>query len=728
MKADENRPNPEELLKAIKREESTQKKGHLKIFLGMAAGVGKTYAMLEEAKKLTKTGINVVIGTIDTHNRKETMALLEGLRVIPEKTVLYKDKEFKELDLDEIIRQKPAIVLIDELAHSNIPGLRHEKRWQDVMEILDNGINVYTTLNVQHIESLKDVVENITGIVIKETVPDLVIEEAAYIQIIDLNPDELVNRLNEGKVYLGDQSKIAILNFFKNDKLTALREILLRFTAEKIDHDLHQMVSATESENRWKPREKLLVAISQSPYSQKLIRTTRRLAFNLEAPWIAVYVDTGKFLNAEEEALLTKNITLARELGAEVITTHDPDVANAISRIAKRRGVTEIIVGRSPPKRFFNIFSKLNPSDRLAKECTDVDILVARQERLLTNHQNKLKAAHPPFIFKPYFLVFLAVSLLAATTLSILPMVGHTVVGEIFFIGILFLSLFFKKGPVFFAAFLFSFIWYLFFIPEEFKYSVESILLLCIYTLTAITTGILVDRYREHQVMLLKREETSQSLYRIIRQISASSSNEAIFKEVTEQLKAIFGIPFEIIIKKLRGGLNLDKPMLLIQNDKEKAAVTWVFEHGKEAGWSTDTLASSENLYIPIKNRDETLGVLICRKNPKKSPSLDDKNLLHTVAQQLSNRIERSFSEELAKQNELRFQIEKINKSILKRISSEFKPSLAEAKKSVKVFREQLEEINDKTLADSFSKIEMAYDHFTRVFQNISMMSETKDT
>lgn len=727
MNTDENRPNPEDLLRAIKHEENTEKKGHLKIFLGMAAGVGKTFAMLEEAQKLTKSGINVVVGTIDTHDRKDTKELLEGLRIIPEKTVMYKDKEFKELDLDEIIKQKPDIVLVDELAHSNIPGLRHEKRWQDVMEILDNGINVYTTLNVQHVESLKDVVENITGIVIKETVPDLVVEEAAYIQVIDLNPDELVKRLNEGKVYLGDQSKIAILNFFKNDKLTALREILLRFTAEKIDHDLHQMISSADTENRWKPREKLLVAISPSPHSQKLIRTTRRLAFNLEAPWIAVYVDTGKTLNDEDETNLAKNITLARDLGAEVITTHDPDVATAISRIAKRRGVTEIIVGRSPKKRFFNLFSTMNLSDKLAKECTDVDILVSRQEALLTNHHNRLKAANQPLVFKPYFLVFLAVSFLAGVNLSLLPMIGHTVVGEIFFIGILFLSLFFKKGPVFFAALLFSFIWYIFFIPDEFKYSLESILLLCIYALTAITTGILVDRYREHQELLLKREETSQSLYRIIRQISASSSNETIFREVTERLKNLFGGPFEIIIKKIKGGLNFDKPLNLVVNEKEKAAASWVFENGKEAGWSTDTLPYVENLYIPIKNGDETYGILAYKKNLKKFPSLDEKNFLHTIAQQLATRIQRFFSEELSKQNELRFQIEKINKSILKRISTEFKPSLAEAKKSVKFFRQQLEEINDKSLTDSFSKIEVAYDHFTKVFQNISMMSETKD-
>lgn len=724
MKEEENRPNPEELLKAIQHEENTAFRGKLKIFLGMAAGVGKTYAMLEEAKTLTKANVDVVIGIIDTHERIETKALLEGLKAIPEKKIEYRNKIFSELDLDEIIRRKPFIVLVDELAHSNIPGMRHEKRWQDVMEILDNGINVYTTLNVQHIESLKDIVEDITGIEVKETVPDIIIEQASSIKIIDLNPDELLKRLQEGKVYLQDQSKIATLNFFKGNKLTALREILLRYTAEKIDYDLHKMITTEESEKQWKPREKLLVAIGPSPHSQKLIRTTRRLAFNLEAPWIAVYVDTGKMLDDSSQIMLSKNLNLARDLGAEVITTHDPNIADAIQRIAKRRGVTQIIVGRSPPSKYFSFFDRFSLLDQLARECKEIDIHVIRQETQLTTSQKKLKGSSYPPQYLSYFLVFVYVTILTCLNLAGLHLIGYRVVAEIFFIGILVLSLFFQKGPIFFATALFSFILFLFIIPEESKFSAETYLLFLIYFLTAIATGILVDRYRKHEELLAKREATSQALYRIIRQIGSSLPLDKMLHEVTERLGQEFNSEFEIVIKKIGNGLDFPKTSKLMTTEKEKATATWVFENEEEAGWSTDTLPLSENLYIPIKSTKEILGILIYKKKPNKIVSLDEKNFLHTVCQQLYNPIERSFNEEKTKQNELRIQIEKINKVILNRIMSEFKPSLQEAKNSVSNFKRELEVLNNKILLSKFKGIELACEHFSKVFDHLSMISE----
>jgi two-component system sensor histidine kinase KdpD len=727
----ENRPNPEELLQAINLEENREHKGLLKIFIGMAAGVGKTYAMLEEAKKLTKAGVDVVIGTVETHNREETMALLDGIKVIPEQRVVYKGIEFKELDLDAIIKLKPNVVLIDELAHSNIPGLRHEKRWQDVVEILEHGINVYTTLNVQHIESLKDIVENISGIVVNETVPDSIVEKANSIRLIDITPDELLKRLEEGKVYLGDQSKIAARNFFKADKLTALREILLRYSALKIDHDLHHMVSIVENENRWRPREKLLVALSPSPHSQKLIRTTRRLAANVEAPWIAVYIDTGKTLSEADEIMLAKNLSLARDLGAEVITTQDPSISDAIQRIARRRGVTQIIVGRSPASKFFGFFDRFHLLDKLAKECTDIDIHVIRQEKLLTNNGKKLKASYKVGHFNSYLRILLCVALFAALNLLAVPFIGHNVVGDIFFIGILALSLFFKKGPTLFASILFGIIWYFFIIPQDSAHAGENLFLLFIYVFTAISTGILVDRYRTHQQMLAKREETSLNLYHIIRRIATASSTDKLFKEIDERLEKIFDTSFEIIIKQLHDGLNLEKYTLLVSNEKEKAAAMWVFENGKEAGWSTDTLPSCENLYLPLKGFQETVGVVVCQKLKGKLLSLDEKNFLYTVCQQLGYHIERSFLEERAKQNELLMQVEKINRSIIKRVSKELKPIFTESKEGIVNFKDKLkiieEGFKDKNLLEDFIKIEESFQKLSHAFDHLPLMSDQKN-
>ena len=309
----EDRPDPEALLQVIKLQEEKNKGGILKIFFGMSAGVGKTYTMLEDAQQRKAEGVDIAIGLVNTHGRKETDALTVGLSIIPEKSVNYKGSIFTELDIDAILKRRPQIVLIDELAHTNVPGSRHTKRWQDVIEILEAGIDVYSTLNVQHIESRKDVVEEITGIAIRETVPDSILERASQIELVDITPIELLKRLKEGKVYLGPQSEIAAKNFFQVDRLTALREIALRITAEKVDHDLHVLLPSQERTGLWKTSERLMVAVSPSPHSQRLIRTARRYAYVLNAPWIAMHVDDGRKLSElENENLAEKPHACAR--------------------------------------------------------------------------------------------------------------------------------------------------------------------------------------------------------------------------------------------------------------------------------------------------------------------------------------------------------------------------------------------------------------------------------
>ncbi len=385
----EDRPNPDELLQAIQQTESKTSKGKLKIFLGMAAGVGKTYAMLQAAQDLQSQGVNVVVGSIDTHGRKETAALLENLKIIPPQTIVYRGSTFEELNLTEILRTKPQLVLVDELAHSSVPGSSHAKRWQDVMEILDYGIDVYSTLNVQHIESLKEFVESITGILIREMVPDSVIESAAYIEIVDITPQELLVRLKQGKVYLGDKSTVAARNFFQTDRLTALREIIFRYAAEKIDHELHNMVSIASRSIGWKHREKLLVAIGHTLHSQKLIRTTRRLAFNLNSPWIALHVNDGSSLEKKDADILAKNLAMARDLGAEVVIVEDTNIANAIQNIARHHGVTQVVIGQISSHTPFDFLFKRTLVDDLAHYSNDFDIHIVRKsvdEQLQNTH------------------------------------------------------------------------------------------------------------------------------------------------------------------------------------------------------------------------------------------------------------------------------------------------------------------------------------------------------
>lgn len=677
----EERPDPDQLLRAIQRQEKVGIKGQLKVFLGMSAGVGKTYAMLESAQKLSQQGVKLVVGVVNTHGRQETAALLEGLTVIPLKKIDYKGIQFEELDIDEILRLKPQLVLVDELAHTNVPGSRHQKRWQDVVEILENGTDVHTTLNVQHIESLKDIVESITAIPIRETVPDAFIEAANQIELIDLTPNELLQRLKEGKVYLGEKSQLAIENFFKADRLTALREMALRYAAEKVDHDLQEMAPMVDREAAWKPRERILVAISPSPHSQKLIRATRRFAANLHCPWIALYVDSGRVLEESDNNMLAKNIALARDLGAEVLITHDPSIAEGVKRVARQRGVTQIILGRPPKSLLSTLFRRTSLVETLTLECSDIDIHVIRQERLVKKYRKKLIALPAFQSIYSYLSILIWVAIVSSINWILLSYIDYQVIAVIFLIASLATSFFFSRGPILLGAVLFAFIWGFFFIPSTGEVgldSLEDIGLFLLFFLIAVTTGMLVNRALVHKEMLEKRERSIGTLYNIFRQIALSSTTNQIFATTKDHLEKILNGTVEIMIKNADGVLVFNKSSLLITNEKERSAATWVFESGKEAGWSTLTLPSSKNLYIPLKGMLGVVGVLIYRPKKQEFLPIEEKNILYTVCQQLAHLIERLFSDERGKEYEELKLIEDIYEKMLRKISIEFKKPLVE--------------------------------------------------
>jgi len=668
---DSDRPNPEELLRAVQRTEVKGGKGRLKIFLGMAAGVGKTYTMLEEAQKLANLGTQVVVGSVETHGRKETAKLLEGLKIVPERWIEYRGTPFKELDIDEILKQKPELVIVDELAHSNVPGSRHPKRWQDVEEILDRGINVFTTLNVQHIESLKDVVEQITDIPVTESVPDSIIEQATQIELIDLTPLELLERLKEGKVYLGAQAQIAIHHFFKEDRLTALREIALRFAAEKVDHDLRRMVSSVEREEAWKPRERLLALVTQNPRNQKTIRTTRRLAFVLNAPWIALHVDDGSEMTDEEKAVLTKNMDLARDLGAEVILTHDPYVEEAIKRIAKQWGVTQIIMSRRPEKVLFGLFPQSNLIEKVIENCTNLDVHVIRY----TGASSRFKKArrYLPENWSPYLVVTILVGMLTAFNVFIHTWLGYREIGFNYMVGILLFSLFFRIGPILWGSILAALSWFCFFI---YSFDVEKPALsedwplIILFLLTAFFIGLLTERARKSKEMLVKREETAEALYKTARDIATSTNQKQLLETLCKRVERLLGVECKIFLKGVEDDqLNLEKE----ENDpKEKAAIEWVFENGKEAGWSTNTLPLGKALYLPLKTSTDSYGVFGLTPLKGRALNLADKNFLLTVCQLLSNAIEKEFKVEQEKKEESIRQTEKVYQTVLEVLSEKF--------------------------------------------------------
>jgi len=736
---DEERPDPEVLLHAIMREERKNKGGRLKIFFGMSAGVGKTYTMLQQAQRLAKEGVDLVVGVINTHGRKETAELLKDLKVIPQKWIKYKDSAFEELDIDEILRIKPQLVLIDELAHTNVPGSRHPKRWQDVLEILDSSIDVYTTLNVQHIESRKEIVENITGIQIRETVPDLVLERAAGIELVDITPDELLQRLQEGKVYLGEQSRIAMQNFFKEHSLVALREIALRLTAEKIDHDLHGM------HKEWRTRERLMVAISHSPHSQRLIRATRRLAFEMDALWIAVYVEMGIVLSNQDQANLVKNLNLARDLGAEVITFADIDLASGLQRLAKQKNISQILIGR-PSKRKIGDYFKRNFIDQLIQDNSNIDIVVLRQDIVSGLYLKTFPIRKKMSPLSDYGIASLGTVIATILGYIALPWLGYQGIGIVFMVNILFLSFFVGRGPIFIAAILNGLFWNFLFIPPLWNLKIDKMEdagFLIIYLLVAVVMGVLSSRVIEKERLLSIREENSEFLFEIEKEIANASSIQHLRIAIINRLKKIFKGDFDILVKNNDNQLVFDGSLPLMKDEKERVVALWVFKNDKIAGWSTDTLPYSAGLFFPIRGFGETMGVLIFQPKYPRPLTISEMNLIQTVNQQVGVYVQRALAKEKARSNEYIHEVEKAQDAIfhsfsyninipLMLISSnieELKMRVRDEDQNVDLIKQAEKNLNylKELLSNvlTMSKLSSGFMHFVKVKQDVRELIET---
>lgn len=722
MIEEEDKPDPDEILRAVQQQEKQKEWGCLKIFFGMSAGVGKTYCMLEEAQQKQREGVNVVIGTINTHGRKETEALLKGLSLIPEKWIKYKDTVFEEMDLEAIIDKKPQLVLVDELAHTNVPGSQHPKRWQDVIEILDAGIDVYTTLNVQHVESRKDIVESLTGIQVQETVPDLILERAASIELIDISPPKLLQRLKEGKIYLGEQSRIAAEHFFQEENLMALREISLRFTAEKVDHDLHGILQG----KGWKTRERLMLAINSSPSSEQLIRAARRLSFELDAPWIVVYIDTGIKLSDQDQARLNRHFNLARDLGAEVITTHDLDIFTALQRVARQKDITRIVMGR-PLKQKISIWNIFQPSfvERLVNENKHIDIVILRQDKITSIYHQSLPVYQiVKKTWKAYGIAIASIAGIAAISFLVNPYIGYKSVGFIFLLGILILSFFIGRGPIFLAAFLSAFYWDLFFIPPLFTPTIsdpEDISLVIIYFFVAAIMGILTSRMREQDQFLHRREEKMERLYEIERDIANATNLQYLRLNISSHLENSFPGKFDILIKSLDNQLIFDSQLPLLKEEKEKVTAIWVFQNGKVAGFSTDTLPSAKGIYFPIKFSKSTVGILAYYPKKERTLSMEEMNFIQTVNQQLGIYLERYiFEERISKQDYTR-QIERMHQSIFHSLNRSFYTPLEGI---IKINQQIKQESPDPHIYSLNSQMEQFIANIKLTVDNIIAISE----
>jgi two-component system sensor histidine kinase KdpD len=611
----ENRPDPDALLARIKSEERRKNRGKLKIFLGYIAGVGKTYEMLKAAHLRLAEGVNVRAGYVETHDRKETDALLEGLTGIPRKMMEYRGVYFPEFDLDAALKCKPALLLVDELAHSNVPGSRHLKRYQDIEELLDAGIDVYTTLNVQHIESLNDVVAQITGVVVQETVPDRVIDEADEIEVVDLAPAELLQRLKEGKVYIPDMAAKAIEKFFNEGNLYALRELTLRRAAERVDEQMLAYMQIRSIPGPWAAGDHLLVSVGSSPLSERLIRTARRQADRMGgAPWTVIYVETPAHhrLSREGQEQLARTLELARKLGADTVTLFGFNIASTVIDYARRHNITRIIVGKTLRPRWQEyVFGSI--VDQLIHYSGTIDVYVISSEehnpQIIGDVEHLLPAAPP----KDYVAALVLVTLLVIIGWFIKSFISATNLAMLFLLAVVVVA--FRRGlrPAIFTAVIGVLAFDFFFVPPYLTFRVtdsEYLITFAGMIIVGALVSLLVTRARENAIAAQNREKETGTLYALSRDLAVAPDTSSIIIAGTRHIQEIF--QWESIVL-LPDGDNLIPQLStsgIVMTADDLAVATWAFQHDTVAGYDTDTLHGSRLRYIPLTGSVGVLGIL----------------------------------------------------------------------------------------------------------------------
>ncbi len=650
----EERPNPDELLKKIQDEEEKKHKGKLKIFFGMCAGVGKTYSMLKFAHQIKNEGFDIVIGYIETHGRAETVQLLDGLEIIARKQISYKDVILEEMDLNAILLRKPQIVLVDELAHSNVPGSRHLKRYQDVMEILDNGIDVFTTVNVQHLESRAGTVLEITGVRINETVPDSMIESANEIELIDISPDDLLKRLAEGKVYIPEKAANAVNNFFRKGNLHALRELSLRLTAERVDMDMLDYMHAKKIIATWKTTEKLMVAVGPSPYSEKLIRWTRRMAYNLGAQWIAVSIDLDKEQSENQRKALSNNLELAKELGAKIVHIIDFNVVSGLLRAAQDNNVAQIVIGKTKEHPWRNFFKGGSLVDKLIERSGNIDVYVVNTEKELTTKKQLSKSLHTSSSLKEYLISLIIILLFSAICFPIREIIGYQTVGLLFLLAIACISLFLGRGPVILSAFLSALIWDYFFIPPLFTVTIHRLhdyITLFSNLSIGIILGTLINRIRKNQHILTKSQENISTLFSFLELMNNATSIKDVIAKTEYAFKKYFNIEIVVFLKEKNGKRLHNRPFgnKRLYTVKEFAVASWSFENKKVAGKFTNTLPNSDLQYFPLLASENIIGVAGIKFENGKAPEHHIIVLVNSFINELINTLIREINIDLVK-------------------------------------------------------------------------------
>jgi two-component system sensor histidine kinase KdpD len=693
-----DRPNPDELLARIQEETRRERRGKLTIFFGAAPGVGKTYAMLEASRFEREDGRDVVVGIVETHGRYDTGALLLGLEIMPRRKVEQRGVALEELDVDAAVKRRPGVLLVDELAHTNAPGSRHAKRWQDVEELLDLGIDVYSTLNVQHLESLKDVVAQITHVVVRETVPDSVLEKADDIRLIDLPIDELLGRMKEGKVYVPEHARLAEQSFFRPGNLIALREMALRVTAQAVDAQMRRYKEAHGIESTWAATERVLVCVSPSPSSARLVRGGRRLASSLHADWIAAHVEplSSLRMSPRDRAQVAENLQLARTLGADIVTLSGTNGAVEVIRFARQRNVTRIVVGK-PTHPSWRDRIRGSFLDEIVRLSGDIDVHVIRGDSDRIDAAHKTAAPEPLLPeARPALTGYLAGGLAPViATLVDQRVFARTQLADIVMVymaAIVAVSMRWSMGPALVSALLSVLAFDFFFIPPYGTLAVADlshIATFAVMFLIAVVINGLTRRVRDQAESARQREMRTASLYALSRALAAAKTRQEILEAGTKHVQEVFGgrtaalVPSTPsgstkrvigsgLVSKVEGAWTYDV------DEKERGVAEWVFEHGRSAGAGTTTLPSAAALYLPLDGSDGRLGVLgLVPASASRLADEHDRQHLETFIGQIAAAADRARLGVQAQQAQLRVEAEQLRNSLLSSVSHDLRTPLA---------------------------------------------------
>ena len=679
----EGRPSPEALLEAAKHEA----RGRLKIFLGAAPGVGKTYEMLLSAQARRRDGVDVVVGVVEAHGRRETEVLLEGLEVIPRQQVDYKGHLLAEMDLDAILRRRPRLVLVDELAHTNAPGSRHPKRYLDVEELIAAGIDVFTTLNIQHVESLNDIVARITRIRVRETVPDSILDQADDIEVVDLSPEDLIKRLREGKVYVPQQAERAIRHYFSSGNLTALRELALRRTAQRVDEQLLSHMRAHAIPGPWAAGERVLVCVSEAPSTAGLIRYAKRLADRLQVPWTAIYVETARTqrLTDVERDRIADHLRLAERLGASTITLPGRNIADEVVAYATANNITQIVIGKSDRSRWFEIMhgSVVHELVRKTGQISVHVISADDSEPVPTKSVETRPGPEPPRI-GPYLGSACAVAIALGAGLLVKHFIAVQSISLVFLTAVLASAIVWGLLPSLFAAVASVLAYNFFFLPPLYTFTVadpENVLALFFFLVVAVIVSNLTARTRSQILAARSRAKTTAELYAFSRKVAGIGALDDLLWATAYQISSMLDARTVLLLPaKDSEGLEVASgyPPEDHLDDADMAAARWTWEHNRPAGRGADTLPGGKRLFLPLRTGSGPVGVMgIDRDAPGPLLTPDERRLLDALADQAAVAIERISLARGLDEARVLAETERLRAALLTSISHDLRTPLA---------------------------------------------------